>query len=117
MHGFVVLECEEIERAALLCNSDFNPRLKLIKNGLHLLAAPSQQSWPRRSLRSWTACAAGKSKSAVEAREQKVESIKTLSFTFRKGRLTLTILAKMFATPHQRIGHTGIHKVYVGPGQ
>lgn len=43
MHGFVVLECEEIERAALLFNSDFNPRLKLIKNGLHLLAAPSQQ--------------------------------------------------------------------------
>ena len=43
MHGFVVLECEEIERAALLCNSDFNPRLKLIKNGLQLLAAPSQQ--------------------------------------------------------------------------
>ena len=49
---------------ALLFNSDFNPRLKLIKNGLHL--------WPRRSLRSWTACAAGKSKSPVEAREQRV---------------------------------------------
>ena len=41
LHGFVVLEREEIERR-LLFKSDFNPRLKLIKNGLHL-AAPSPQ--------------------------------------------------------------------------
>jgi len=39
--GFPVLEREEIERR-LLFKSDFNPRLKLIKNGLHL-AAPSPQ--------------------------------------------------------------------------
>ena len=41
LHGFAVLEREEIERR-LLFKSDFNPRLKLIKNGLHL-AAPSPQ--------------------------------------------------------------------------
>jgi hypothetical protein len=37
----MVLEREEIERR-LLFKSDFNPKLKFLKNGLHL-AAPSPQ--------------------------------------------------------------------------